>query len=268
MSNKVQIMFEDKNGVELRTWLYEKTKVKGRLVENRTRLTNKRILYCIRPNMDNSLIKFGIGGVENGETSAFGRLLQYVNYYGESGEFDCQGVKLFLIAANEYNPNVDGKNSAIFRKEKFLKAQLKGDTLSGRGTERVTTNIDKLFNLIKQSSNKTDEDIEIERRKSDLLAQRNITSVDQVMRILKHETPSKGTGMTQFITEWSRPTIIEEFAKDSKGKIKKDASGNRIRITREDFTTRESYKNLINFRDGKEKADAYMKKHSRAKFNL
>ena len=44
--------------------------------------------------MDNSLIKFGIGGVEHCETSAFGRLLQYVNYYGESGEFDCQGVKL------------------------------------------------------------------------------------------------------------------------------------------------------------------------------
>jgi len=130
--------------------------VNGKMVENRTRLTNKRILYCIRPNMDNSLIKFGVGGVEHGETSAFGRLLQYVNYYGESGEFDCQGVKLFLIAANEYNPNVDGKNSAIFRKEKFLKAQLKGDTLSGRGTERVTTNIDKLFKLIKQTSNKTD----------------------------------------------------------------------------------------------------------------
>ena len=74
--------------------------------------------------------------------------------------------------------------------------------------------------------------------------------------------------MTQFITEWSRPTIITEFAKDSKGKINKDTSGNRIRITREDLTTREFYKNLINFRDGKEKADEYMKKHPRAKFNL
>ena len=42
--------------------------------------------------------------------------------------------------------------------------------------------------LIKQTSNKTDEDIEIERRKSDLLAQRNIASEDQVMKILKHET--------------------------------------------------------------------------------
>lgn len=40
-------------------------------------------------------------------------------------------------------------------------------TTSVGGTERVTTNIRKLFNLIYQTSNKTDEDIELERRQSE-----------------------------------------------------------------------------------------------------
>ena len=126
MSNKVKTLYESQDGIELKQWLDVQS--------NRRMLDNKRILYVVRANIDNSLIKFGIGGVEHGGTSAFGRLLQYINYYGEGGEFDCKGIKLFLIVANEYNPNVEGKNSAIFRKEKFLKAQLKGDTMSGRGT--------------------------------------------------------------------------------------------------------------------------------------
>lgn len=260
MSNKVKIIYENKDGIELAQWLSSES--------NRRMLDNKRILYCIKANMDSSLIKFGVGGVEHGGTSAFGRLLQYVNYYGEQGEFDCKGAKIFLIAANEYNPNVEGKNSAIFRKEKFLKAQLKGDTLSGRGTERVITNLRKLFNLIKQTSNKTDEDIEIERRKSDLLAQRNITSDDQVMKVSAHETPKTGKGKTIFRTHWSRPSIVTEYVKDKDGKNKRDADGKLMKKTKKIYTTDETYNKLINFRDGKEKADEYMKKHPRAKFNL
>jgi hypothetical protein len=269
MSNKVKILYENKEGQELAQWLQSMSQhpdYKG--TTNRKMLDDKRILYCVRANMDNSLIKFGIGGVEHGGTSAFGRLLQYINYYGEGGEFDCLGIKIFLIAANQYNPNVDGKNSAIFRKEKFLKAQLKGDTLSGRGTERVTTNIRKLFGLIKQASNKTDEDIEIERRKSDLLAQRNITSEDQVMKVTAHETPKTGKGMTKFIVHWSRPAIVKEYIKDKDGKNKRDAKGKLMTRTVKDFTTRQTYKELVNFRDGKEKADEYMENHRRAKFNL
>ena len=269
MSNKVKILYENKEGQELAQWLQSMSQhpdYKG--TTNRKMLDDKRILYCVRANMDNSLIKFGIGGVEHGRTSAFGRLLQYINYYGEGGEFDCLGIKIFLIAANQYNPNVDGKNSAIFRKEKFLKAQLKGDTLSGRGTERVTTNIRKLFGLIKQASNKTDEDIEIERRKSDLLAQRNITSEDQVMKVTAHETPKTGKGMTKFIVHWSRPAIVKEYIKDKDGKNKRDAKGKLMTRTVKDFTTRQTYKELVNFRDGKEKVDEYMENHRRAKFNL
>lgn len=246
----MKTIFEDVQGVELKPWIYNKA--------NQKLLKDKRILYVVRANIDNSLIKFGVGGVEHGGTGAEGRLRQYVNYYGEGGEFDCRGVKLFLIVANEYNPNVEGKNSAVFRKEKFLKAQLRGDTLSGRGTERVTTNIRKLFNLIHTQSNKTDEDIEIERRKTERLNQANITAEDQVMKVTAHITPSKGTGKTLYRTHWSRPYILTERKRDKDGKL--------VTTEKEVFTTDETYKNLINFTDGKQKADEYKEKHPRAKF--
>ena len=248
--NKVKTLFESSDGMELKQWLDQQS--------NRRLLDNKRILYVVRANIDNSLIKFGIGGVEHGGTSAFGRLLQYINYYGEGGEFDCKGIKLFLIVANDYNPNVDGKNSAIFRKEKFLKAQLKGDTMSGRGTERVTTNIRKLFNLIYQTSNKTDEDIEIERRKTERLEQANVTSEDQVMKVTAHVTPKSGTAKTVYRTHWSRPYTLTERKRNKDGKL--------VTTEKKVYTTDETYKKLITFRDGKEKADEYKAKHSRAKF--
>ena len=86
-------------------------------------LYNKRILYVLRANVDNSLIKFGIGGNEHGKSGAWGRLHQYVNTYGVQGDYDCLGVKLFLIVGNDYNENVESTNSAVFRKEKFLKRE-------------------------------------------------------------------------------------------------------------------------------------------------
>jgi hypothetical protein len=240
--NKVQLLYKNPQGIELAQWLSSKS--------NRDMLTNKRILYVVRANIDHSLIKFGIGGVEHGGTSAFGRLLQYVNYYGEAGEFDCNGIKLFLIVANEYNANVEGKNSAIFRKEKFLKAQLKGDTVSGRGTERVTTNLKKVFELIMRTSNKTDEDIEVERRKQDRLKQLEIQVTDRVVEVYGHETP-KGAGKTKYFVKWSRPFIDRDATTGKETKI---------------FTNQESYKNLIKFQDGKEEADKYKASKPRANF--
>ena len=249
--NKVQVLYQNPEGIELAQWLSQKS--------NRDLLTNKRILYVVRANIDNALIKFGVGGVEHGGTSAFGRLLQYINYYGEKGEFDCNGIKLFLIVANEYNANVEGKNSAIFRKEKFLKAQLKGDTVSGRGTERVTTNLKKAFELIMRASNKTDEDIELERRKSELLQQRNLQRDDKVVKVTQHTTPS-GTGKTIYRAHWNRPFIIP--AKKERG------TDGRIKTTKEQkvFTTDQTYKELIQFQDGKEEVDKYKASKPRANF--
>jgi hypothetical protein len=213
--------------------------------------------------LDHSLIKFGIGGVEHGGEGAWGRLYQYVNYYGVEGEFDCQGVKLFLLVGNQYNPNVEGKNSAIFRKEKFLKAQFRSDTLSGRGTERVTTNMRKLFAAIFLTSNKTDEDIELERRKSELLKEREITPDDKIMKVTDHRMLQKGTSKTEYLATWSRPntsTKYESKKNATTGKME------RVRSVVEDFKTWETYAFLITILDGKEEVDKYKDMHRRVKY--
>ena len=132
--------------------------------------------------------------------------------------------------------------------------------MSGRGTERVTTNLRKLFGLIKQTGNKTDEDIEIERRKTERLQQANITSDDLVMKVTAHATPSSGKGKTVFRTHWSRPYVLTEKVRNKDGRL----------VTKEKkvFTTDEPYSTLVTVRDGKEKADEYMSKRPRAKFVL
>ena len=247
--NKVGIIYENQQGIELAQWLSKES--------NRRALDNKRILYVVRANIDNSLIKFGIGGVENGGTSAFGRLLQYVNYYGEGGDFDCLGIKLFLVVANEFNANVEGKNSAIFRKEKFLKSQLKGDTMTGRGTERVTTNLRKLFNLILQASNQTDEDIEEKRRKTERIQQQELQPEDRIIKVESHTTASKGTSKTLYRAIWNRPNIQTERKKDKDGKW--------VVTEKKDFGTNQTYKDLIKFQDGKERVDEYIAKLKKQK---
>ena len=64
--NKVQVLYQNPEGIELAQWLSQKS--------NRDLLTNKRILYVVRANIDNALIKFGVGGVEHGGTFAYDRL--------------------------------------------------------------------------------------------------------------------------------------------------------------------------------------------------
>lgn len=73
MSNKAKVLYESKDGQELAQWLQSMSQHPDyKDKTNRRMLDNKRILYCVRANMDNSLIKFGIGGVEHGGTSAMG----------------------------------------------------------------------------------------------------------------------------------------------------------------------------------------------------
>ena len=50
--------------------------------------------------------------------------------------------------------------------------------------------------------------------------------------------------------------------------IRRDKDGRLVTKEKKVFTTDEPYNKLINFRDGKEKADEYMAKHRRAKFVL
>ncbi len=249
-SNRVKILFKDlRKGVELGPWLRNKS--------NYAMLRDMRVMYVLRANIDNSLIKFGIGGVQQGGTSAWGRLHQYVITYGETDEFDCKGVKLFLVVGNKFNPDVEQTNSAIFRKELFLKRELGGDTLPGRGTERVTTNLQKLYTMIMDDSNKTFEDIELERRTSERLKQAEITSEDQVMRVSDHYTAAKGKSKTVYLVHWSRPYTLTK---------KKRVDGKIVTTREEVYTTNEPYSKLLTYRDGKARADEYIKSKPKATF--
>ena len=80
------------------------------------------------------------------------------------------------------------------------------------------------------------------------------------MRDSAHVTPKSGKGKSLFRVHWTRPYILTERVRDKDGRL----------VTKEKkvFTTDEPYNKLINFRDGKEKADEYMAKHRRAKFVL
>jgi len=157
-------LFLEEKGVDLGDWLQDKS--------NQTKISNKRILYVVKANLDENVYKFGIGGLEGGN-SAYGRLLQYVNYYGSTlanlpndevtkltgkkQDNQCIGVKLYLIVGNEYshNPYADGKfaaskNSLVARKEAYLKklVKLRGDTLKGRGRERTSMTLNELIRNI------------------------------------------------------------------------------------------------------------------------
>jgi hypothetical protein len=168
-----------------------------------------------------------------------------VNIYGEQGDYDCLGVKLFLIVGNEYNEDVEATNSAVFRKEKFLKRELKGDTVSGRGTERVKTNLRKLFRLIFQLSNMASEDIETKRRTSERLKQAEVKATDKVVRILDAKT--FGRSKTRYLTEWNRPYIDKK-------------TGEKV------YTTLETYTKLKSFPNGEQAVAEYEDEHPNKTF--
>jgi len=255
-NNKTKVIFENYDGVELREWLRDE--------ENRKKIKDMRILYVVKANIDKKLFKFGIGGNkgdgEGGGENAYGRLHQYVNYYGVSNKDDkCKGIKLYMIIGNKYNKDIKPEDSAVAIKEKYLINQLKGDTdkVGSRGNERVNTNIRTLFRLIQNNANKTDEDIELERRKSERNKQAKLTTSDKVLEVTGHDTPKKGKGKTLFRTRWSRPYILTE--KDKKGKKLKETKV---------FTTDEFYHNLIDFKGGEDAVTEYIESNDDSKFNI
>jgi hypothetical protein len=79
------------------------------------------------------------------------------------------------------------------------------------------------------------------------------------MKVTAHITPKTGKGVTLYRTHWSRPYI--EITKQ------RNKDGRMVSKEKKIYTTDGSYKNLIKFLDGKEKADSYKANHSRAKYN-
>jgi len=200
--SKLKIIFnynntKEQEPVELGEWL--------QVQKNQDDIYNMRCLYVLRANADQELVKFGIGGTE-GSTGCYGRLRQYVISYGvEEVGFSCKGVKLFLLVGTKYNPTVELKESFVFRKELQLKREFKGDNLPGRGIERVTTNLAKLYQIIFDSSTMSSLEKETKLRRSLRIDQSKVIDTDYVLNILGHTTPQKGTTKTTYLLEWTRP---------------------------------------------------------------
>jgi len=222
-----------------------------------------RCLYVLKANRDD-MFKFGIAGLDGG-TSAYGRLLQYVNFYGKQTDFNqCSGVQLLYLVGTKYNKNVETANSWVFKKEKYIKDHFKIDRINdenglyaGRGRERLEStkaNLNKIIRLINDTSNKTFDDVETERRKSERIKQSDLVESDHVVKITDHYTAPTGKSKTRYRVHWNRPYIITEKKRTDKGGIE---------TTRKSVsTTDETAKKIMTYTGGHEALALYHKTHA------
>ena len=181
MSNKFIISYKNAKGTELHNWL----------LKNGDSLKNKRIFYVVKANLDKDKDVFKIGISERGDNSAIGRLIDYVHFYGiTNNENRCQGVKLYLLLANVFNPDVEASHSAVRRLE--TKVIAKYADRRERGRERIHVSIHELFRFLEE--NKTIVDAESETRKTPRLAEKQQAAqkaVKQIVREVKSRTGTK-----------------------------------------------------------------------------
>ena len=225
-------------------------------------LADMKVLYVVKPNAD-TMVKFGIAGHKEGKGSAWGRLFQYVNQHGVQSDLNqCSGVQLLYLVGNKYNPNVEATDSFVHKKEKYIidhfKFERQDKKYLGRGRERVfEDNISKLIRLINDTSNKSWDDVETERRKSERLQQSVLNDTDKVVKITSHKTETTGTSKTYYRVHWNRPYVITKKQRTRSGEHESK---------KEIFTTDEPAKKILNFNGGKEALDAYHKSHPKATF--
>lgn len=237
--------------VELGPWLNLET--------NKRRLYNTRIFYIIKPNIDD-VVKYGIGGLE-GKSGAWGRLHQYILEYGYATELNpCTGVRLLYLAATVYNPTVLTVNTSVYRKELACKQFFRDTAIEGRGFERILQErLDELFKIVDSKSNKSWEDIEVERRTSERLQQAEVTPEDKVIKIISHITKPKSKAKTQFLVQWSRPYKLTE---------KKKVNGKIVTTEKEVNETYEPYSKLITYLDGGKSFEIYSILHPDTQFRI
>jgi len=200
MSNQLQIGYDyrDNRGksVDLEKWL----------AKHKNDLYNKRVFYVLKANLDKTITKIGIAGNETGKASAYGRLHQYIILYGNNNKNDkCQGVQLYCIRWNTYNQFITPTNSSVYRKELQIKRNLKMEDAVVAGSERTRASLDKIFQMIDDPSNKTDEDKQDEIRRSTRIKQSALRPSDRILKVV--DIFNTGKSKTKYLVEWSRPYI-------------------------------------------------------------
>ena len=176
-------------------------------------------------------------------------------------------MQLLYLVGTKYNANVETTNSWVFKKEKYIIDYFKLDRINdenalyvGRGRERVEStkaNLNKIIRLINDDSNKTFDDVETERRKSERLKQSELVETDHVVKITDHYTAPTGKSKTRYRVHWNRPYIITEKKRTNKG----------IETTQKTIaTTDETAKKIATYKGGQEALALYHKTNSSSKF--
>ena len=179
MSNKFTIAYKSKKGTELHNWL----------LTYGDSLKNKRIFYVVRANLEQDKDVYKIGISERGDNSSIHRLIDYVHFYGVTNEENkCQGVKLHLLLANVFNPDVTASHAAVRKLETKVIADFADKR--ERGRERIHVPIDDLFKYLEENNYIADD--EIETRKTPRLAEKEQAANSAVKRIVKETTDRRG----------------------------------------------------------------------------
>ena len=159
-------LFLDKKGTPLDEWLSDE--------DNLELIYGKRVFYILKANLDLKIFKFGIA--TNDRDGAFRRLVSYLNYYGFEEDNAKQkkqkqrkifGIQLYGLWGVNYNSNVEPKNSAVARKENYIKSVLKDNITSvARGSERTSISLDELIAMVSDSKFSEDIVTDVSKRRS------------------------------------------------------------------------------------------------------
>lgn len=219
MSNRFQVLLRSEDGVELDTWLRQKSKVFNNQT-NLESLDNMRIFYIVKAAFEENTNVYKIGISERGAHASKGRLMDYVYSYGIADKRNpCKGVKIYLVLANYFNPDVEVKNSYVRKLETLVKARFK--EARDRGAERLDVPIEKLFEYLEETNQLFQEDTESEARKTPRLLEKGQAARDAVKAIIDEKTDRKG--VVKYTVEFSDiafPTMMTKIKNRKKDRTK------------------------------------------------
>ena len=240
MSNRFQVLYKSNEGVELDTWLRQESKTFPPK-SNLESLNNMRVFYVVQAALDKDDSIYKIGISERGGHSAKGRLIDYVYSYGVATKDNpCKGVKLFLLLANYFNPDVEAANAYVRQLETRVKAHFKSQNQVARGAERIRVPLTTLFRYLERTNNLF-EDKEIVTRQTPRLQEKG-QAANEAVKAIKEHYPDK--------------TFLVSFMSG----FKYDANERQVPYTRPD--AKMTYEEIIQHPRGKTLLDEYIKKNN------
>ena len=199
MSNRFQVLLRSENGVELDDWLRQKSKV-FKNQTNMESLDNMRIFYIVKAAFEEDTDVYKIGISERGAHAAKGRLIDYVYSYGIADKINsCKGVKIYLVLANHFNPDVDAASSYVRKLETLVKSKFK--EVRDRGSERLNIPLEKLFAYLEETNQLFEGDTEGVTKKTPRLLEKGQAARDAVKSIIEEKTDRKG--IIKYLVEFS-----------------------------------------------------------------